>query len=333
MTGDRLEADADRYRHAAGTTPPPPAIVSDPLVPAATPFEQMLRALVLAANGGDPQDHADSVDGHAERAARAEEAAEKFSAQDRAAAGELGGLAVPDQSVPDQSAAIGQQLPQAASALLAALSGALQPLTQLPQQFTQAAQQAVQAGTGLLQQSASVPIGDADLGPTDLLLDEFGTPPDDFAGTGFGIGAQTAGLPGDFAEGGGIAPMAPPAPTAPTTVLGPPPVPSAATAPAAAPTARITPSLPAGPSAALGSGFAGMPMIPPGAMAGSAPTEKNDTTATKRLSVPAVRNGAPVQGRLSPAPPAPAPRTAADGRPVSARRIVVSRNEETTAGS
>ena len=64
-------------------------------------------------------------------------------------------------------------------------------------------------------------------------------------------------------------------------------------------------------------------MVPPGAMAGSAGSEKDPKADTKRVSVPPVRNGAPVQGRLTTPPSLPAVTKKVDGKPVATRRIVV----------
>jgi hypothetical protein len=65
--------------------------------------------------------------------------------------------------------------------------------------------------------------------------------------------------------------------------------------------------------------MAGMPMIPPGAMQTGAAGDRDAKTDTKRVSVPPVRNGAPVQGRLI-APPA-VPVVKVIGKPVATRRI------------
>jgi hypothetical protein len=65
-------------------------------------------------------------------------------------------------------------------------------------------------------------------------------------------------------------------------------------------------------------------MMPPGGMAGGGQDGKDDKAATKRVSVPTIKNGAPVQGRISTPPPAaPTVSKNVDGKPVSTRRIVV----------
>jgi hypothetical protein len=86
MTGDQLNANVDQYLQAAAMNTPPPQIVSDPLVTGSTPVEQLLRVLGLAANLGDAQDNADSTAEHSKRDAKTKEAAEKFAAQDEEAA-------------------------------------------------------------------------------------------------------------------------------------------------------------------------------------------------------------------------------------------------------
>lgn len=68
-----------------------------------------------------------------------------------------------------------------------------------------------------------------------------------------------------------------------------------------------------------------MPMVPPGAMNGAAVADKDTKTDTKRVSVPAVRNGAPVQGRIATPPAAPAT-AKAPGKPVATRRVIVARD-------
>ena len=104
--------------------------------------------------------------------------------------------------------------------------------------------------------------------------------------------------------------------------LGPPPVPSAGTAPASAPMRPVTPAAtaPAGPAGTPG--MAGMPLVPPGAMGGSPGADKDPKAETKRVSVPPVRNGAPVQGRLTTLPTLPPVVTKTEGKPVVTRRIV-----------
>ena len=336
MSGDQLNANVEQYLQAAAMNTPPPRIVSDPLVTGVTPIEQLLRVLGLAANLSDPQDNADSAAEHAQRDAKATEAAEKFAAQDRQAAQELNSVAeqtdpltTPAQvSGADQATAMAQQLPQAASsiagALAGAIGGALQPLAQIPQQIAQGAQQAMQTGTGLLQQAAG-PVDEA--GFASEPLDEFVSAPEDLAGWSDGGGAGDIGSvgagddPGSGYSGGLGAGLW--GGTAPTSMLGPPPVPSASTTPSSSPVSGITPAA-VPPAAAPGApGLAGMPMVPPGSMAGANGSEKDAKADTRRVSVPPVRNGAPVQGRLTTPAASPPVIRKVDGAPVVTRRVVI----------
>lgn len=313
MTGERLNADVESYLQAAATGPPPP-IVSDPLITGVSPIEQLLRALGLAANAADPRDGANIVTDHDRRAAMTTEAAAKFTAQDDAAAAELEGLAGQDSS-----AAMLQQAPQAASAIAAAISGALgaalQPLTQFPQQVTQGAQQAMQTGMGMFAQSPAgyAPPIESDPAWTD---DLFFDPDDSPAYFGAGAGEPAGGWSGD--SGGATSPGG----TVPTATLGPPPIPTAGTVPSAAPP-RPVPAVGASTAPATGgAGLTGMPMVPPGAVGAAANTDKESKTPPKRVSVPPVRNGAPVQGRLTAHPSLPAVTKKVEARPVAVRRTV-----------
>jgi len=329
MTGDRLDADADQYRHAAVQNVPPPSIASDPLVAGISPTEQLLRVLGLAANADDAQDNAESIDAQAERDAQAIAAAEAFTNQDEYAATEVNRVAAQDQTTQ-----VVQQLPQLisgiAGAVTGALGGALAPLVQIPQQLAQAA---LQTGMGSYRGDGASDLRIDDPGALDALpLDDIATDTpglsdaglggdgggNDFGGGGFGGGGFGGGGFGGAAPGGGSAAMTG---TMPTGLLGPPPVPSASTAPASAPS--VTASLPntAPAPAPAGAGMAGVPMIPPGAMTGTTGADKDVKADTKRISVPQVRNGAPVQGRLTAPPVAPVIKRVA-GKPVAARRII-----------
>jgi hypothetical protein len=65
-----------------------------------------------------------------------------------------------------------------------------------------------------------------------------------------------------------------------------------------------------------------MPLIPPGAMNPATAGDKDAKTETKRVSVPTVRNGAPIQGRLVPPPAAPTVVKRVAGKPVATKRVV-----------
>lgn len=317
MTEGQLAASAGHYLQANAMNAPPPPIASDPLVAGATPIEQLLRVLGLAANLGDPKDNAESLEEHAKRDAKTAEAAAKFPAQDEAASAEMKGVAA--QGDASQMA---QQLPQMASgiagALAGAMGGALQPLAQIPQQVAQGAQQAMQAGMGMMQQAggSAAELDKASL--SDLPLDEYGADAGEFGGA---EGGGSAGGGGGGGFGG----------TAPTAMLGPPPVPSAGTSPSAAPTMATPPSVAPTSTSTPAGGMSGMPMVPPGAMHGGAGADKDDKAATKRVSVPSIKNGAPVQGRITAPPPAP-PQVVkkVDGKPVATKRIVVPTDDPPT---
>lgn len=284
MTDGRLNADVDGYRQAAAMNTEPPAITSDPLIGGAVPVEQLLQILGLAANAGDAGDSAESLDGYAERDARTTEAAAGFESQDQGAALQ-----------------VAQQLPQLlsglAGAVSGALTGALAPLSQLPQQLTASVSQS------LPQQDSGMELIDGEDPGTEPLSD----PDPNWLG-------DTA-----TGEGGTGAVGSPALDTAPTAVLGPAPVPVAGTYPSAAP----PPSTPAPAGAAITSphpaAMAGMPMVPPALLPGSA-TGQQTKSETKRLAVGSVRNGAPVAGRIAAAPVAPVVTKLVDGKPVTARQ-------------
>jgi hypothetical protein len=320
MTGDRLDADADQYRQAAVQNLAPPTIASDPLAAGMSPTEQLLRILGLAANADDPQDNADSIDAQAERDAQAIAAAEAFTTQDEQAAAEVNSVAAQDQT-----AQLAQQLPQMisgiAGAVTGALGGALAPLGQIPQQLAQAA---FQTGMGAYRGDGASDLQFDDPGALDALpIDDIATDTPGLSdaglgGDGGGFGDFGGGGFGGADPGGGSAAMTG---TIPTGLLGPPPVPSASTAPASAP--AVTTSLPntAPAPTPAGAGMAGVPMVPPGAMTGTNGADKDAKADTKRITVPQVRNGTPVQGRLTAPPVAPVIKRV-EGKPVASRRII-----------
>ncbi|AQA03649.1 hypothetical protein BVC93_15870 [Mycobacterium sp. MS1601] len=299
--GNQLNVDLPGWLAADGAPMPPP-IVSDPPIAGTTPIEQLLQTLILAANQGDPKDNAEAQKGYAERKAITEEALQKFPAQDEAAKGEMQGV--------DQMSQMAQQMPQmiggVAGAISGALGGALQPLSQIPQQLAQTGQQLLQQGMGAMQKAGG------EVSPEDLgaeVPEFFNQEPE----TGSGGGGSGGG-------GGGIGG------TAPMSALGPAATPTGSTAPTSGRAAGIAPAAASAPhtSTPMG-GMGGFPMMPPGAMGGAGGAQdKDDKAATKRVSAPAVKNGAPVQGRISTPPPAaPTVTKNVEGKPVSTRRIVV----------
>jgi hypothetical protein len=302
MSGDRLNADTDQYLQAAVANVAPPPIVSDPLVAGLTPVEQLLRVLGLAANADDPPDSADSLAAQAERDAGAILAADTFAGQDQQAASQVKGVAGQDPLVQ-----IAQQIPQLisgiAGALTGALGGALQPLVQIPQQIGQAYQAAGVSDPQIDDSTTGVDTGALSDGGVDTGFDGG-------VDTGFDSGGGAAGA-GSASGGLGN--------TTPTGLL--PPVSSAGTSPASAPVARFTPPVTVPASSPPAAGMAGVPMIPPGAMHSAGP-DREAKTDTKRISVPPVRNGSPVQGRITSPPTAPTVIKKVEGKPVTAKRII-----------
>lgn len=351
--GGQLNADVEQYLLAAVSNTPPPTIVSDPVIPGVTPIEQLMGVLSLAANAGDTKDNAQNAEEHATRDAKLNDAAQKFSAQDEAAQQELNAVAqqadptlaqaaAPTAAAAAPAAAAAEpasamsQLPQAASSIAGAMSGALggamQPVAQIPQQLAQGAQQMMQTGMGLFQQAggaAVAPLDDAALALAppgeDLGLGGGG----DLAGLGGGGGGDLAGLAGagGGAGGGEVAGLGAGGfgGTAPVSMLGPAPIPAAGTAPSSSPLTQITPP-PATPGTApAAGGMSGMSMVPPGGLAGTTGADKDAKPDTRRVSVPPVRNGAPVQGRLTTPPTLPPVTKKEDGAPVVTRRVIIPR--------
>lgn len=319
MTDERLTADVGRYWQAAASNVAPSAVSSDPLIGGASPIEQVLRMLGLAANSGDLEDNAASTDEHARRAAMTSAAAGGFAAQDDLAAGDMTDIAPGDQS----AAAAARELPQLfagiAAAVAGGLSGILQPLGQIPQQIAQGAQQVLQAGAGLSPTAGLV--GADEFGGSDdaslsgeLAGEDLGFAADDFDSAvlpnGLGRLEDITGIGGGPVPGGGAVPG---------VMLAAPATPSAATLPASAPGAP-TPA-PTAHIPAAGAGMAGMPMIPPGGVTGAGVAERDAKADTKRIATPPVRNGAPVQGRITAAPPIIT--TTVEGKPVASRRIAM----------
>ena len=274
--------------------PPPPGITPDQLATGAVPLSQLLRALGLAANGGDPSDMGDAQTGHAERGAKTGDAMAKFPANEAESAAKLGGAGSP--------AEMAQQIPQMISGVAGGISGAmqglLQPLSQIPQQAAQIGQQMMQAGMGAMQHGA----GEA-------------------AAAGAAIpGELTGSTSGAGAGGGGVGGLGA---TTPTGSLNPLPAPSAGTEPASAHTTSTPPPSASAPTNASRGGMGAMPMMPPGAMHGAGGGGKDEKPDTKRIVAPSVKNGAPVQGRITTPPPAPEVVKRVEGKPVASRRIIL----------
>jgi hypothetical protein len=298
---DQLRIILDQLAKLNGL-PPPPVITPDQLATGGSAISQLLRLLGIAANGGDPRDSLAAITGHSEREAKTADALGKFPANEEQASARLAGVG--GQSEMGQ---MFQQMPQMAAGIAGgiagALGGALQPLSQIPQQIAQAGQQAMQMGMGALQHGVGGGAAAGEAIPADLLEAGGG-------GEGFGGGS------GGGAGGGGLGT------TTPTAMLGPLPAPSAGTVPASSHMPTVAPPSATEPSGGPRGGMGAMPMMPPGAMqaAGSANDAKADT---KRVVVPSVKNGAPVQGRITTPPPTPEVIKRVDGTPVATRRIVL----------
>lgn len=323
MTGDgdqRLKIILDELAQLAGLPPPPP-IPPAQMASLGSAIDGLLAVLTAAGGVGIPGDNADAQQGQSEREAKINDALAKFPANEQQSAAQLAGIG--QQSQPSQLTQMAQQLPQIASgiagAISGALGGALQPLSQIPQQLSQAGQQAMQMGMGSLQHGTGSGMAAAEGASGDPL--GFG---DEFGGDGL-ADAAGAGSGGGAAWGG----------TTPTAILGPPPTPSAGTFPASSPAMpAATPSPPEPPAAPKG-GMGAMPMMPPGAMHGSGDSGSGAKPDTKRIVAPSVKNGAPVQGRITTPPPTPTVAKRVEGKPVTTRRILLPdrKNDDDSAAS
>ncbi|MDP7724450.1 hypothetical protein [Mycobacterium sp. TY814] len=299
---DQLRIILDQLSQLLGI-PPPPMITPDQLATGASSISQLLRALGAAANAGDSADYGEALAGHDEREAKTSDALAKFPANEQQAAAQLAGV-----GGSGEMGQMLQQMPQMASGIAGGIAGALggllQPLSQIPQQLAQAGQQAMQAGMGMMQQGA----GAAEAEPEELAGAErgLGSEAGELSGAGGGGGSGGGGVEG----------------TTPTAMLGPPPTPSAGTVPASsqavAPAPTATPESAPAQRGAMGA----MPMMPPSGMHGAAGASGENKPETKRIVGPTVKNGAPVQGRIT-APPMPAVTKHVDGKPVATRRIAL----------
>jgi hypothetical protein len=285
----KLVAIIEDYARTHGLNLPPHQIVSDLVASGPSGIEQLLAMLGMSINAGDPADNAAAKAGQAGREALVDDALTKFPANEEESAAQLAGVAGQDPmsqlfGLTQAGSGIGQ-------GIAGALSGMLQPFSQLGQQLPQLAQQALQTGMGALQQGAGSAAAAAEEVPGELLGD--------------GLGGAGAGLAG----------------TMPAAMLGPPPTPSAGTVPASSPAMPPPPPSTPEPRPAPGGGMAGMPMMPPGAMGGGA-SGSEAKADTKRIVGPSVKNGAPVQGRITVPPSAPEVIKRVQGKPVAARRIL-----------
>jgi hypothetical protein len=320
--GYTIKASPGIYGGMAATPPgeagPPPGPVP---VPDGSPTGIAGAAAAFAANSGVPGDVESSTLEDLDRRTRALEAARKFPAQDADGAQQMQGVGA--QAGEQQATQMMQQmLSSITGAIGGAVGGIMKPLTEIPQQAMQAGQGAMQPLMSALQQGP----GTAGLASEEHLIDNVGAEPGLGGSGGAGGGGLGAGGGGIGAGGGGG--------TVPAGYMGPPPVPTSSppTTPAGA-SAKVVTATPTGaPPAASGpTGMTGMPMVPPGAMGAGGAGENKDKAAEKRVTAPAVPNGQPVKGRLTPPPNVPVAKSGEDKPPVvtrSPRRIVIMPSDE-----
>jgi hypothetical protein len=301
MTGDKTQINPQVWGNFA-QMPPPPLVTPDTLAAGLSAADNAASATNLVAQLGDPKDNADAQKGHAERSAAAADAAAQFPANEEATQGQMKGV--------EQSSQMAQQLPQMASSLAGAVAGALggvlQPLGQIPQQLAQTGQQLLQQGMGAMQQK-----GEGALNPEDLAGEGLGS---DLGGGEPKLGEGGGGSGGG---GGGIGS------TTPAAALGPPATPSGSTTPTSGRAAMPPMTAPAAPAATTTSGgMGGMGAMPHGGMH-SGGESKDEKPGTKRVAVPSLKNGAPVQGRIATPPTPPTVTKKVDGKTVASRRIII----------
>lgn len=283
--GNEVKIDPTQLASALGLPPPPP-LTPDQIATGGSLMSQLLATLGLAGNAGDPQDMAEAEAGHAKRTEKTGEAMSQFPAQDQQASQQL-------QQLMSSATQMPQQFMQAFTGIFQSLS----------QGMNQAMQQGMQVGTQLASTMGKAGQG-AGLGaslPADALGDALGA-----GGAGLGAGGGGAGLAGA---------------TAPASNLGPPPTPTAGTVPMSAQQVPVTTPPPGETPGARGQMGGGMPMMPPGAAGGAAGSGETKTD-TKRVVPPAVKNGAPVQGRIATPQNAPEVVKRVAGKPIASRRIL-----------
>jgi hypothetical protein len=285
MDPQQLQIVLAQLAHAMGMPPPPP-LTPDQVASGSSLMSQLLATLGLAGNAGDPTDMAAAAEGHAKRGEKTGDAMTQFPAGEQDSSKQLESLMGTFQQMP-------QQVMQTFSGLFQGLS---QPLNQAMQQVSQISSQLTSTlgkagqGAGL---GASLPAG--------ALGDALGA-----GGAAMGAGGAGAGLAGA---------------TTPAGNLGPPPTPSAGTVPMSSQQAPVTSPPPAEGAGARGQMGGGMPMMPPGAGGGAA-SGSDSKAETKRVVPPTVKNGAPVQGRITTPQAAPEVVKRVAGKPIASRRIV-----------
>jgi len=282
----QLQIVLGQMAHAVGMPPPPP-LTPDQVATGSSLMSQLLATLGLAGNAGDPTDMADAQAGHAKREAKTGDAMTRFPANEEDSSKQLEQLMGTVQQMP-------QQVVQTLSGLFQGLS---QPLNQALQQVSQISSQL----TSTLGKAGQGAGAGASL-PADALGEALGA-----GGGALGAGGRAGA---DFAGA-----------TTPAGNLGPPPTPSAGTYPASSQAPVATPPPSPDTSGARGPMGGGMPMMPPGA-AGAGASSSDSKAETKRVVPPSVKNGAPVQGRITTpqAPPEVVKRVA--GKPIASRRVL-----------
>jgi hypothetical protein len=285
MDPKQLQIVLAQLAHAWGMPPPPP-LTPDQIASGRSLMSQLLAALGLAGNAGDPTDMTAAQNGYVQRSTQTGDAMAKFPAGDQDSSKAL-----------EQIMSSAQQIPQQLSGSFGQIFGGLF------QAINQGMQQGMQAGTQLAGSmgKAGQGAGMAAAVPADAL------------------GAGGAALGAGGALGGGGASLA--EATTPAGNLGPPPTPSAGTYPASSATPPAPPSAP-DPSAGGRGQTGGYPMMPPGGAGGAGAGGNEGKAETKRVVPPSVKNGAPVQGRITNPQSAPEVVKRVAGKPVASRRIL-----------
>ena len=293
-SGDELRIYIMELAEALQQNIPAPPIPPDLPAGARSEIDLLLAGLGLAGNAGDPLDMAADESGFAQRGLQTTDAMAKFPANE-------------DQSVKaiEQILNTAQQIPQSASGIGqgfgSAFGGVFQALNQAMEQGVQASTQ-LAGGLGKGGQGAEL----ASEVPAEALGDTLGA-----GGAALGAGGAAGGAAAGVGEG-----------TAPTGYLGPPPTPSASTYPASAPSPPVPTPAGTDPAAESRAAVGGYPMAPPATVGSSGGTGADKKTETKRVVVPSVKNGAPVQGRITVPQTPPEVVKRIDGKPVASRRIV-----------
>jgi len=286
--GDELRIYVEKLAEALQHNMPPPPIPADMPAGAVSEIDMLLAGLGMAGNSGDPKDTAAGQAGFEQRGQKTGEAMAKFPAGDQDASKQL-------EQIMSSATQMPQQLMQSFSGLFQGLS---QPLNQAMQQGMQMATQMASTmgkagqGAGLGAELPADAFGDA-LGAGGAAL-----------GAGGGAGAELAGA------------------TTPAGNLGPPPIPSAPTYPTSSATPAAPVSSPPDSAAGARGPMGGMPMMPPGGMGGAGAGGSEGKAETKRVVPPSVRNGAPVQGRITTPQTAPEVVKRIAGKPIASRRIL-----------